>query len=283
MHSPGGRFRLRSRCSPRFGRALLNRTTMRWRQGVARRSGGQPCHKRPDRIGRAVPISLVRLPSVAVLSVSRAIRTEVAGHTYRDKLRTCRRRYARRAVGSSQNAFPNGFVRSGRDIEMKERNSVGQRTDLGFDPTGDASVEHIQREGATGENLVMEGFEVELGPKLLFGAFAQLADLELAELIAAGLTRSGNVAVCLSLDRRFINRVGVAHIFDDPIAAPVHVVNTGVYNKAHGPEQFRADASVVGAGVLVEADLLAELLGVETPALSVGGVLRVPAELRQSG
>jgi hypothetical protein len=35
--------------------------------------------------------------------------------------------------------------------------------DLGFNPAVDASVEHIQRERAAGEDLVMEGFEVELG------------------------------------------------------------------------------------------------------------------------
>ena len=39
----------------------------------------------------------------------------------------------------------------------------GCGSDFGFNPAVDASVEHIQRERAAGEDLVMEGFEVELG------------------------------------------------------------------------------------------------------------------------
>jgi hypothetical protein len=41
--------------------------------------------------------------------------------------------------------------------------SVGSHGKLGFDPTVDANVEDIEREGTTGEDLVMEGLEVELG------------------------------------------------------------------------------------------------------------------------
>jgi hypothetical protein len=33
---------------------------------------------------------------------------------------------------------------------------------LGSDPTVDASVEDIEREGTAGEDLIMEGLEVEL-------------------------------------------------------------------------------------------------------------------------
>jgi hypothetical protein len=40
--------------------------------------------------------------------------------------------------------------------------SVGSPGELGSDPTFDASVEDIQREGAAGEDLIMEGLEVEL-------------------------------------------------------------------------------------------------------------------------
>jgi hypothetical protein len=40
--------------------------------------------------------------------------------------------------------------------------SVGSCGELSFDPTVDASVEDIEREGTAGEDLVMEGLEVEL-------------------------------------------------------------------------------------------------------------------------
>ena len=60
-------------------------------------------------------------------------------------------------------------------------------------------------------------------------------------------------------------------------------MNAGVYDQAHSPEQFRAEPAVVGARVLVEADLLAQLLGIETPAFGVRRVSSVLAELGQAG
>jgi hypothetical protein len=60
-------------------------------------------------------------------------------------------------------------------------------------------------------------------------------------------------------------------------------VDAGVYNKTHRPEQFRAEAAVVGTRVQIEADLLAELLGVKSPAFSVGRVSAVLAELGEAG
>ena len=41
--------------------------------------------------------------------------------------------------------------------------SVGCCGELGSDPTFDASIEDIEREGTAGEDLIMEGLEVELG------------------------------------------------------------------------------------------------------------------------
>ena len=60
-------------------------------------------------------------------------------------------------------------------------------------------------------------------------------------------------------------------------------MNAGIYNQTHRPEQFRAEAAVVGARVLVEAYLLAELLGIEAPAFGVRRVSPVLAELGQAG
>ena len=155
--------------------------------------------------------------------------------------------------------------------------------DLSLNPAVDAGVEDVEREGAAGEDLVVKSFQVEPGPQLLFGAFAQLADLELAELVAACLAGAGDVSVGLGLDGGFVDGMGVAHVLYHLIAAPAHVVNAGVYHQTHSPEQFRAEAAVVGARVLVEADLLAEFLGVEAPALGVRGVPPVLAELGQAG
>ena len=60
-------------------------------------------------------------------------------------------------------------------------------------------------------------------------------------------------------------------------------MNAGIYDQTHRPEQLRAQAAVVRAGVLVEADLLTQFLGIESPALGIGGVSAVLAELGQAG
>ena len=60
-------------------------------------------------------------------------------------------------------------------------------------------------------------------------------------------------------------------------------MDAGVDDQADGAEEFAREAAVVADRVLVEADLLAELLGVERPALGVAGVAAVLAELGQAG
>ena len=59
------------------------------------------------------------------------------------------------------------------------------------------------------------------------------------------------------------------------------VVEAGVDHQADGAQHLVLQAAVVVVGVLVEADLLAEPLGVERPALDEGGVAALLAERRQ--
>ncbi len=59
-------------------------------------------------------------------------------------------------------------------------------------------------------------------------------------------------------------------------------MDAGVDDEADGAEELGVEAAVVADGVLVEADLFAELLGVEGPAFGVGAEAGVKAELRQA-
>ena len=60
-------------------------------------------------------------------------------------------------------------------------------------------------------------------------------------------------------------------------------MDAGVDDEADGAEEFRGETAVVADGVLVEADVFAELLGVESPAFGVGGeASAVEAELGQA-
>ena len=100
-----------------------------------------------------------------------------------------------------------------------------------------------------------------LGPSSLLGAVAQLADLELAELVAERLGGPGDVAVGLGLDGGLVDGAGLAEEVDDLVAAPALGVDAGVDDQADGAEELAREPAVVADGVLVEADLLAELLG----------------------
>src|SRR5271169_3407623 len=80
---------------------------------------------------------------------------------------------------------------------------------LGFllrDPLIRPGVEQIEGERSSVEHFVVELANVELGPQFLLGAFAKLAELELAELVAESLRGPRDVTVRLRLDRWLIDR-----------------------------------------------------------------------------
>ena len=70
---------------------------------------------------------------------------------------------------------------------------------------------------------------------------------------------------------------------DHLLARPVLRVNAGIDDEADRAPHVGFEAAVVGVGVLVEADLLAEPLGVERPAFGERRVVALPAELGQAG
>src|SRR3546814_11694462 len=58
--------------------------------------------------------------------------------------------------------------------------------------------------------------------------------------------------------------------FDRLLAGPARVVDAGVDDEAGGAPQLHAEAAEIGIGIVVEAHVLAELLGLEAPALGIG-------------
>ena len=69
-------------------------------------------------------------------------------------------------------------------------------------------------------------------------------------------------------------------VVDHLLAGPVLGVDAGVDDQADGAQDVGFETAEVGVGVLVEADVLAEPLGVEPPAFGVCGVVEVLAEGR---
>src|SRR5271157_5019191 len=115
-------------------------------------------------------------------------------------------------------------------------------------------------------------------------AFAEFADLELAQLVTEALCRPRNVAIGLGLDGGFVNSSGLAEEIHDLLAGPSFRMDSGVDDQTHGAKEFGREAAVIGHGILVEADLFAELLRVEGPAFDVRVEAEVmKSELRQPG
>jgi len=107
------------------------------------------------------------------------------------------------------------------------------------DPFVDAILEGVQGEGAAGENLIMEGAEIELVAELVFGIFAKLENLHLADLVAKSLSGPGDVAVGFGLDTDFVFAGVLVKKIDDLLARPVFVVNAGIHDETNGPEHVR--------------------------------------------
>src|ERR1022692_818936 len=58
-------------------------------------------------------------------------------------------------------------------------------------------------------------------------------------------------------------------------------MNAGIDDQTHGAEQFARETPVIADRVLIETDFLAELLGVQRPALDVSRVAGVLPKLGQ--
>src|SRR5690606_2637014 len=89
-----------------------------------------------------------------------------------------------------------------------------------LDPRTHFRFQHIQRDRAVAQHRVVEGADVEAGAEFAFGALAQGADAELADLVAQRLRGPADVAVHLGLDIRLGQRTVVAHEGDRSLLRP---------------------------------------------------------------
>ena len=109
--------------------------------------------------------------------------------------------------------------------------------------------------------MVVKGANVELVSESFPGAIAQLQNLQLANLVGQRLAGPCNVTVHLGLNGGLVNiRVG-AEVFDHLVAGPALGMHAGVDDEADGAPHFVLQPAVIGVGVLVQADILAQMLG----------------------
>ena len=111
-------------------------------------------------------------------------------------------------------------------------------------------------------------------PKRFLRAVAQLQNLHLPDLVGQRLARPSNVAVHLGLHAGLIHVRVLVEVLDHLVAGPALGVDAGIDHQADGAPDVGFQAAVVGVGVLVEANVLAQPLGVERPSLRVGRVAR---------
>ena len=100
------------------------------------------------------------------------------------------------------------------------------------DEAVDAGFELGQRDGAEGEDGVVERPEIELRPQSSLGLGARFLNLHLAEIVGKGLTRPGDVTVDLGGDFVFGECGVVAKEREGAVARPAFRVEAGVDHQA---------------------------------------------------
>src|SRR4029077_18928760 len=151
------------------------------------------------------------------------------------------------------------------------------------DPGGDARIEYIERERAAIQNFVVKCPDVIFAAELGARAVAQFQNFELAEFVRKGLRGNGDVAISLGLHTRLVfGRVRVKKV-DHLLARPMLVMHAGIEHRADSAQHFIREAAVIRVGILIEADIFSEALGIKRPSFDVTGVAGLLAKRRQTG
>src|SRR5436309_56884 len=150
------------------------------------------------------------------------------------------------------------------------------------DPDAVAAALQGARQRAVSEHFAVVAPDIQ--PRREGGGrgVAQLAELELPDLVGQCLAGIHDVAV--HLDDDVLLRLGgvVLEEVDRLLARPPQGMNPRVDHESHGAPHFVGELAELGVWVLIHAELGPEALGVEPPAFDQRGVATVPAELGQS-
>src|SRR5436190_2149894 len=112
---------------------------------------------------------------------------------------------------------------------------------------------------------------------------AQAVDLAVADLVAAGLTGPGAIAVDLAGHLLGRGAVGFGEPSDRMVAGPALGVEAGVDDEAAGAEGDRLEVAEAAERIaLIDSELVAQLLGVERPAFRISVEGEQGADQRQA-
>src|SRR6266478_2992093 len=152
---------------------------------------------------------------------------------------------------------------------------------LGVEPMLDMWLKEAEGDSALLQDGVMERADAEFGGEAALGFGAQLADFELAEFVGQRLAGPDDVAVDFDGDV-LIGLAGVLlEKLNGLVARPVHRMHPSVDHQAYRAPHLVAELAEFRVWIGVQADVFAEALAVQRPALDKRRVAEVLAKLRR--
>ncbi len=134
------------------------------------------------------------------------------------------------------------------------------------------------------QDPIVESTHVECLPEPRNRGGAELLELELAELVCERLSGRHDVPVDLDHDVMLGLPGVLAEELDGAFAAPTQRVHPGIDDETDRAPHLVHQLTKAAVRIAVQAQFLAEALGVQAPSLDIRGVVAPqPAELRQPG
>src|SRR5215217_6529375 len=128
----------------------------------------------------------------------------------------------------------------------------------------------------------MELADVELRTQLSLGLRAQLADLELPDLVGKRLSRDRDEALRLGSGIAAPARAVVEDVLDRLVARPTLRMYAGIDDQADCTEQLRIQVAEILVRVGVDPQFAPKRFRIEPPAFDVGGVAAEAHEIGQA-
>src|ERR1043166_4931331 len=158
-----------------------------------------------------------------------------------------------------------GYFFSVPNSSARDKNAAPGST-CRVDPAIHLLFEKIERQGAVGENLVVKGAEVEFFAEGFFRLGAERGDLELADSVAQGLSRHGDVAVHFERGGVLAAERGIDQKLNRLRAAPAFAMKSHVDHQPGRAKELGHEPAEILRRLFIKAQIGAEAFGVKRPS-----------------
>src|SRR5712672_956893 len=148
--------------------------------------------------------------------------------------------------------------------------SRGLAYSLRAQPRSNILLQYIERNCPAAENDVMEFAYVKTRAQLIFGQCAQLANLELPDLIGQSLTGPGDITVYLIFDLEVALRRVCLEERECLLAIPMFVMDAGVDDETQRAPHVEGQLAKLVIRIAQHTQLVSQTLRIECPALGEG-------------